>query len=117
MRLVILESPYAGDVERNVAYARACLRDSLMRGESPIASHLLLTQTGVLDDNVAAERSLGIDAGLAWREVAHGSVVYCDLGVTKGMVYGIKRARERGIPVEFRFLGSCEACCWLMAVA
>ena len=32
-RLVILESPYAGDVPANVAYARACLRDSLMRGE------------------------------------------------------------------------------------
>jgi hypothetical protein len=28
-RLVILESPYAGDVEANVAYARRCLRDSL----------------------------------------------------------------------------------------
>ena len=34
MRLVILESPYAGDIERNVAYARACLRDSLLRGEA-----------------------------------------------------------------------------------
>ena len=29
MRLVIVESPYAGDVEANVAYARACLRDAL----------------------------------------------------------------------------------------
>jgi hypothetical protein len=42
MRWVILESPYAGDVEANVAYARAAVRDSLMRGEAPIASHLLL---------------------------------------------------------------------------
>ena len=31
MRLVILESPYAGDVELNVAYARDCLHDCLMR--------------------------------------------------------------------------------------
>jgi hypothetical protein len=28
-RLVILESPYAGDVDANVFYARRCLRDSL----------------------------------------------------------------------------------------
>ena len=40
MKLVILESPYAGDVEANVEYARACVRDSLSRGEAPIASHL-----------------------------------------------------------------------------
>lgn len=44
MRLVILESPYAGNIEKNVAYARACVRDSLSRGEAPIASHLLYTQ-------------------------------------------------------------------------
>ena len=41
MRLVIIESPYAGDIEANVVSARACVRDSLSRGEAPIASHLL----------------------------------------------------------------------------
>lgn len=114
-RLVILESPYAGDVERNVAYARACLRDSLLRGESPVASHLLLTQPGVLNDEIPAERTLGIDAGLAWREVAHGSVVYCDLGITSGMEYGIRRALESGVPVEYRTLGVCGNVCRLLA--
>lgn len=67
MRLVILESPYAGDVEKHVAYARACVRDSLSRGEAPIASHLLYTQPGILRDEVSKERQWGIDAGLAWR--------------------------------------------------
>lgn len=52
LRLVIVESPYAGDIEANVAYARRCLRDSLARGEAPIASHLLYTQEGVLRDDV-----------------------------------------------------------------
>ena len=41
MVLVLLESPYAGYVERNLAYARACMRDCLLRGEAPFASHLL----------------------------------------------------------------------------
>lgn len=102
MRLVILESPYAGDVEANVAYARRCVRDSLSRGEAPIASHLLYTQPGVLDDTIPEERQWGIDAGLAWKAVAHASVVYTDRGITKGMQYGIDAAKAAGIPVEFR---------------
>ncbi len=105
MRLVIVESPYAGDVEGNVKYARACVRDSLSRGEAPIASHLLYTQPGILDDDIPTERAWGIDAGLAWRDVAQASVVYTDRGITKGMQYGIDRAKEAGIPVELRSLG------------
>lgn len=85
MRRVIVESPYAGDVGLNIAYARACLLDCLRRGEAPIASHLLYTQPGVLDDNIPAERALGIDAGLAWRAVADAAVFYIDLGWSRGM--------------------------------
>ena len=106
MKLVILESPFAGDVEKNIAYARACVRDSLLRGEAPIASHLLYTQPGILDDTIPAERQHGIDAGLAWRAVAHGSVVYTDRGISKGMEYGIAAAQEAGKTVEYRSLGS-----------
>ena len=104
MRLVILESPYAGDVERNIAYARACLLDSLLRGEAPISSHLLYTQPGVLDDAVSKERQIGIAAGLAWRRVAEASVVYTDLGITSGMQHGIAEAQAAGLIVEYRSL-------------
>ena len=104
MRLVIIESPYAGDVEANVEYARACVRDSLLRGEAPIASHLLYTQPGVLRDEVPEERRHGIDAGLAWRKVAEASVVYTDRGITSGMKYGIAAAEAAGIAVEYRSL-------------
>lgn len=103
-RLVIIESPFAGDVEKNTRYARACVRDSLLRGEAPIASHLLYTQEGILNDDVPAERQHGIDAGLAWRTVAQASVVYTDLGISKGMEYGIKAAQDAGVPVEYRTL-------------
>lgn len=106
MRLVIIESPYAGDVERNVAFARAAVRDSLSRGEAPIASHLLYTQEGILDDDIPEERAWGIDAGLAWRTVAEATVVYADFGITKGMEYGIAKSEEEGNPVEYRFLGT-----------
>lgn len=104
MRLVILESPYAGDVEANVEYARRCVRDSLRRGEAPIASHLLYTQPGILDDNNPVERQHGIEAGLAWRRVAQASVVYMDRGMSTGMMHGVAAAHAAGIPVEFRSL-------------
>lgn len=102
MRLVILESPFAGDVEENILYGRKCVRDSLLRGEAPIASHLLYTQPGILDDLIPEERQHGIDAGLAWRKIAQGSVVYIDRGISKGMEYGIKAAESAGIPIEYR---------------
>ena len=102
MRLVIIESPFAGNIEENIKYARECVRDSLLRGEAPIASHLLYTQEGILDDNIAEERQHGIDAGLAWKRVADASIVYTDLGVSKGMEYGISSAKNAGIPVEYR---------------
>lgn len=104
MRLVIIESPFAGDIEANTEYARAAVRDSLMRGEAPIASHLLYTQPGVLRDDVPEERQHGIDAGLAWRTVATATVVYTDRGISRGMEYGIKAAQEAGMPVEYRTL-------------
>ena len=63
MKLVVIESPYAGQIARNVEYARACMADSLRRGEAPIASHLLYTQPGILRDEVEGERELGINAG------------------------------------------------------
>lgn len=108
MRLVVVESPYAGDVDRNVRYARACLRDCLMRGEAPLASHLLYTQPGVLDDNVPEQRAYGIAAGFVWRVHAHATVVYTDLGISRGMEYGIsdaQRLAERGHQLEIRELG------------
>lgn len=104
MKLVIIESPYAGDVEANTEYARRCVRDSLSRGEAPIASHLLYTQPGILDDLKPDERQWGIDAGLAWKSVAQASVVYTDRGITKGMQYGMAAATAAGIRVELRTL-------------
>lgn len=101
---VILESPYAGDIERNDAYLNAALHDCLMRGEAPFASHGLYTRPGVLDDTVPAERAAGIAAGFAWRALAQRTVVYVDLGISRGMEAGIRDAIQRGNPVEYRSL-------------
>lgn len=103
MKRVVIESPYDGDVERNVAYAKRCMRDALSRGESPIASHLLLTQ--ILDDTNEAERDLGIRAGIAWHAGADEVLIYADLGVSKGMQRAIRHASKAGIPVNYRLIG------------
>ena len=107
MKIVIVESPYAGDVERNVRYARAALRDCLQRGEAPFASHLLYTQKGVLNDDTPSERELGIRAGFVFRARADRTVVYSDLGISTGMHAGIRHSQELLIPIEYRSLE-----CW-----
>lgn len=104
MRLVVIESPYAGDVDSNVESARACMRDSLNRGEAPFASHLLYTQDGILNDDVSGER--GIAAGLAWARHAHLTAIYADFGISEGMVAGIQDAKRVSRQVEMRFIGS-----------
>lgn len=104
MKLVILETPYAGDVEANVQFARACMSDCLLRGEAPFASHLLYTQTGVLRDEDPEERALGINAGFAWRATAGTTVVYIDRGISRGMMQGIENASRHGHVIEFRTL-------------
>jgi hypothetical protein len=102
MRLVIVESPYAGDVARNVAYAKSAVLDCLARGEAPYASHLFFP--GILDDANPKERALGIDAGLAWGKAAEATIVYEDLGISLGMAHGIARAVAEGRAVEYRLL-------------
>ena len=106
MKRVIIESPYAGSIELNVRYARECLKDSLERGEAPIASHLLHTQ--VLDDNIPKERRVGIIAGLEWISVCDKLAVYTDLGISSGMSNAIDIAIINNIEIEYRNISCYE---------
>lgn len=119
MRLVIIESPFRGvdykETEQNITYARACVRDSLLRGEAPFASHLLYTQQGILDDKIAMERLHGIHAGFEWRKVAEATIFYLDRSWSSGMRDGFRAAQERvdrivrlgeyGHTIDYRYLG------------
>jgi hypothetical protein len=102
MKRVILESPYAGDVASNEAYLRACMKDSLARGEAPFAGHGFYTQ--VLDDTKPDERSQGMRASYQWSLCAQLVAVYCDRGLSPGMAEGINFAIGAQIPVEFRWI-------------
>lgn len=109
---VLIESPFKGkdwsETRRNLLYARLCVRDSILRGEAPFASHLFYTQTGILDDKIEEERMRGINAGLSWGEIAELSAFYTDFGFSKGMEYGLKHAKDIGRPTETRSLGNTE---------
>ena len=118
--LVVVESPYAAApmlppgagaldlaarLELHREYLAACLADALNRGEAPFASHGLYTTIGrftVYNDNSPDQRAAGIAAGLAWGDLAARRAVYVDLGVSRGMLLGIARARSIGQPVELR---------------
>lgn len=103
MRLVVIESPYSGDIERNLIYLHNCIKDCISRGETPYASHLMLT--GALDDGNPEERVVGIEAGLHWADAAEAVVVYTDYGISEGMVSSIAAHEVAGRTIEKRAIG------------
>mgnify|MGYP006238438413 FL=1 len=100
--LVIIESPYMGDVKSNIAYARQCMGDSLKRGEAPFASHLLYTQ--ILDDTIPQQRMMGMQRAFEWYRCADLMAVYTDKGISSGMQKGMEIAEEFKIKIEYRRL-------------
>jgi len=101
-KLVVIESPYSGDIKRNMTYLKLAMLDSIMRGEAPTASHKLYTD--VLNDNDPDERKLGIELGFAWLQAASLVAFYSDFGFSNGMsacLKEIKSARFR-VPYEIR---------------
>lgn len=106
----IVESPLRGHpdgYEAGKAYARCCLSDSIKRGETPWASHLLYTQ--VLDDTRASERSKGIEMHINIVTIASAipnakMVLYADYGVSQGMEEAYYLAEGLNMKIEKRFI-------------
>ena len=101
---VIVETPYAGAVSTHLRYLRACMRDCLMRGESPLAAHHLYSAPGVLRHEYQEELELAIQAKLAWRQFAERTVFYSDLGWSDEMVRSRNLCTRDGWTYEVRFL-------------
>jgi hypothetical protein len=108
VKLVVIESPYAGDTALHIGYARRAMAHSLSLGEAPIASHLLYTQPGILDDEDPEQRKLGIACGLAWAQHAEVAAFYLDHGWSSGMraawQHYLETSEESLIVVEQRYL-------------
>ncbi|OFW58423.1 MAG: hypothetical protein A2Y75_01560 [Candidatus Solincola sediminis] len=107
MKTVVIESPWRSDTkelaDRNSRYLEACIVDCLRRGESPYASHKMLTDA--LDDRNEAQRKAGIEAGFVWAALADARVFYTDLGVSHGMFLAVVHAADIRQVVEYRTLG------------
>lgn len=99
---VLVLSPYAGDVEGNLEYAKSCMQDSLSRGEAPFAPHLLYTQEGVLSDDIPEERDRGIDCSIEWGWRAQLIAAYIDHGISDGMQREMLQFAQEGRTVLLR---------------
>ena len=97
---VVIESPLAGDFEKNVRYALWCAYHCYLRGESAFASHLFFPQ--FLDDRKPDAREYGIEAGYDWASDGDIFAFYLDLSWSVGM----ERAKQRweGRKIEHRML-------------
>lgn len=102
--LVVIESPFAGDIRRNVHYADCLMLDSLTRGESPFLGHLLYPR--VFNDSDPEMRAAGINAHIAIIHRADLVAVGMDLGdPTTGMLQATALARSINKPLVYRYLG------------
>jgi len=96
--LVYIISPYAGDIERNVAFAIRSCRMAIQQGYVPIAVHLLYPQ--ILNDEDPIERAIGIDLGL--NILPHCSCVWvCGTKISSGMAQEIRQAQQLEIPIQY----------------
>lgn len=99
---VVIESPYAGDIERNMQYLDRCMEDCIWRGESPYASHFIIPR--FLDDADPPSRLFGLEAGHAWGLVADYIAVYTDLGISEGMQAAITHYTAHNKTIVYRSL-------------
>ena len=95
--LIYIASPYAGEVEKNIAFAKAACRYAMAEGHTPVAVHLLYPQ--LLDDNDPAQRASGLTMG--HRVLAACDELWvCGECISTGMVLEITEAEKLGIPIR-----------------
>ena len=97
MKLIYVASPYAGDVERNVEYAKQACRTVMESGHAFFAPHLLYP--AILDDAVPAERQQGLDMGLTMLERCDELWAFGPY-ISAGMRAEMAAAADLGIPIR-----------------
>jgi len=97
MKLVYICSPFAGDIESNVRFARSACLYAANQGCTPVAVHLLYPQ--ILDDSISAQRETGIRMGL--RVLASCDELWiCGSRISHGMSGELAEAERLGISVR-----------------
>lgn len=96
--LVYICSPYAGDIESNIANARRYCRFAVTRECIPVAPHLLFPQ--FLNDHDSRERELGLFMGNVLLTKCVEVWVFGDT-ISPGMEREIDKAEARCMPVRY----------------
>ncbi|MGI6754838.1 MAG: DUF4406 domain-containing protein [Atopobiaceae bacterium] len=96
--LVYVCSPYAGDVEGNVAAVRCYCRFAVDAGCIPLAPHLLFPQ--FLDDTNPEERALGLFFSNVFMGKCMEAWVFGGR-ISQGMEAEITRARRKGQKIRY----------------
>ena len=102
--IVYICSPYAGDIEANVAAARRYSRFAVDEGYIPIAPHLLFPQ--FLNDAEPAERELGLFFGNALISKCSEVWVFGSR-ISSGMEAEINRAKRKSYRLRY-FTENCQ---------
>lgn len=111
-RPVIIESPFKGTdsvtEDEHRAYLERCIKECILRGETPYASHKMLTDA--LDDSDPGQRRIGINAGLAMAECLLKTgkaypVFYVDYGMSDGMKLAEEKYRKMDVTYFSRTIG------------
>ena len=107
---VMIESPYSGDIEKNIAYARLCMHDSYFNhNEAPFVGHLLwttldsdsVTNAEHIPDSEEGRKQALMKCRLMRQKL--GTVVfYTDRGWSNGMKLAAKEAVEDGLCILYR---------------
>ena len=112
-KCVFLESPYSGDIDRNVRYLKLCKYDCWVRNEMPCASHDDMTQHPAKLDFYVSDydkewdvytRDEAINGSHSLRKLCIKTVFYIDLGWSSGMKSALKYCKDNNILFEIRKL-------------
>lgn len=96
--IVYICSPYAGDIEKNVAAAQRYSRFAVDSGYLPIAPHLLFPQ--FMNDSIPQERQLAMFFGNALMSKCAELWVFGDT-ISTGMEAEIARAKRKNYTIRY----------------
>ena len=97
-------SPFAGDIETNIANARRYCAFAVKQGYIPYASHLFFPQ--FLSDDDPERRELGLFMGMVFLDGCRECWVFGSR-ISSGMAAEIDRAKKRGLAIRY-YTEQCE---------
>lgn len=97
-KIVFVCSPFAGDIEGNIARAKRYGRFAVTEKAIPFAPHLLFPQ--FLNEEDPEERELGIQMGLALLSKCEELWVFGSR-VSSGMALEIEKAKKLKMPIRY----------------